>query len=364
MKKRCLFIDRDGTLVKEPDDEQVDSIGKIIFLPGVFTQLGRISSLLDYELVMVSNQDGLGTVSFPEDTFWPAHNFILEALKSEGIEFSDILIDRSFPSDNLPTRKPGIALLKNYLESEEYNLEESFVIGDRETDMQLAANLGCKGLGIGAEFKSEVAISFPGWKEIAEYLFKIQRSARIIRNTKETRISLELFLDGSGTSNISTGIGFFDHMIDQIARHASVDISLIVKGDLEVDEHHTIEDTALVLGEGFKRALGNKRGISRYGFELPMDDSHAKVLLDFGGRPWFIWKADFKREMIGSMPTELFSHFFKSFSDAAKCNLHIEAEGDNEHHKIEAIFKAFARAIRMAISNIGGESIPSTKGML
>lgn len=364
MKRKCLFIDRDGTLVKEPHDEQVDALEKISFVPGVFTGLSKIANQLDYKLVLVSNQDGLGTDSFPENTFWPAHDFILEALKGEGINFTDQLIDRSFPNENKPTRKPETGMFGDYLNNDLYDIPNSFVIGDRETDMELAENLGCKGLGIGCEFLSAAAIPLPGWKEISEYLFAIQRTAMVIRNTRETRIRLDLAIDGSGKSEISTGIGFFDHMLDQISRHAGVDIVLNMEGDLDVDEHHTIEDVGLVLGEAFRRALGKKRGINRYGFELPMDDSRAKVLIDFGGRPWFIWDAEFKREMIGKMPTELFSHFFKSFSDAAQCNLQIEATGENEHHKIEAIFKAFSRAIRMAVSRGEDQQVPSTKDII
>lgn len=364
MKKRCLFIDRDGTLVEEPFDEQVDALDKIRFLPGVFSQLGKIAQQLDYELVLVSNQDGLGTDSFPEDTFWPSHNFILEALKREGIEFKEQLVDRSFEEENSASRKPGIGMFGAYVNNDNYDIPNSFVIGDRESDMKLGENLGCKSLGIGSNFISKSALPFAGWKEIANYLFSIQRRAIVVRNTQETKISLDLYIDGYGQKEISTGIAFFDHMLDQICRHAGVDMLLNVDGDLEVDEHHTIEDTALVLGEAFRKALGDKRGISRYGFELPMDDSRAKVLIDFGGRPWFIWEAEFKREMVGKMPTELFSHFFKSFSDAAQCNLQIYASGDNEHHKIEAIYKAFARAIKMAVSKSDDQRIPSTKETL
>jgi len=361
MKRKCLFIDRDGTLVKEPLDEQVDALDKIRFVPGVFTYLSKIAKQLDYKLVLVSNQDGLGTESFPENAFWPSHNFIIEALKGEDIIFADQLIDRSFPNENKVTRKPGIGMFGDYVNSDKYDIPNSFVIGDRETDMELAEKLGCKGLGIGGEFLSNVAIPLQGWKEIFEYLIVIQRTAVVIRNTRETKIRLNLAIDGFGKSDISTGIGFFDHMLEQISRHAGVDIVLNVEGDLDVDEHHTIEDTGLVLGEAFRIALGKKRGINRYGFELPMDDSKAKVLIDFGGRPWFIWDAEFKRELIGKMPTELFSHFFKSFSDAAQCNLQIEASGENEHHKIEAIFKAFSRAIRMAVIRGDNQQVPSTK---
>ncbi len=357
MKKRCLFIDRDGTLVAEPPDEQVDSFDKIRFLPGVFTHLNRIATQLSFELVLVTNQDGLGTDSFPEDDFWPVHHFIMDTLKNEGIIFSDELIDRSFPEEQLPTRKPGTEMLKKYLEDSEYDLARSYVIGDRQSDIQLAENLGAKGILIAPN-------AFAGWNEIAEFLFKSDRQATIQRNTKETQIRLELALDGTGQTDIESGIGFFDHMLDQICRHAQIDLNLKVAGDLEVDEHHTVEDTALALGEAFKIALGNKKGLTRYGFALPMDDSKAEVLLDFGGRPWFTWQAEFTREKIGTCPTELFSHFFKSFSDTAQCNLRIEAEGQNEHHKIEAIFKAFARAIRMAIQRDGTDLLPSTKDVL
>lgn len=364
MKKRYLFVDRDGTLVAEPEDEQVDAFTKLKFLPGVFTELGRICRETDYDLVMVTNQDGLGTPSFPEETFWPVHQFILEALQGEGIVFSEVLIDRSFPADNLPTRKPRTGLLTAYLNNPEVDLAGSFVIGDRETDMQLAENLGCKGLGIGASFRSPAAVPVDSWKDIAAFLLRENRQATVVRETRETRIRLDLSLDGAGSSSVSTGLGFFDHMLDQICRHGRIEMNLMVEGDLEVDEHHTVEDTGLVLGEAFRKALGDKRGISRYGFELPMDDSDARVLIDFGGRPYFKWKADFRREKVGDVPTELFSHFFKSFSDAAACNLHIRASGENEHHKIEAIFKAFARALRMAVSQDGGGDIPSTKEVI
>lgn len=364
MKRKYLFIDRDGTLVAEPPDEQVDSFEKIRFLPGVFTALNKITKQLDYKLVLVSNQDGLGTDSFPESDFWPVHSFIMETFRGQGILFEEELIDRSFPEEKLPTRKPGTGMFSNYLNQEDVDLPNSFVIGDRETDMELAQNLGCKGLGLGSDFTSEAAIPLVNWEEIAAYLFSIQRKAAVIRNTRETKISIELALDGRSQAAISTGIGFFDHMLDQIAKHSGIDLKIKVLGDLEVDEHHSVEDTGLALGEAFRMALGDKRGISRYGFEVPMDDSRAKVLIDFGGRPWFIWKAEFRREMIGQMPTELFSHFFKSFSDAARCNLQIEAEGENEHHKIEAVFKAFARAIKMAIRVGSDPGIPSTKGVL
>ncbi len=357
MKRRCLFIDRDGTLISEPPDEQVDAFSKVSFLPGVFTHLSRIANELDYELVLVTNQDGLGTDAFPEDSFWPVHNFIMETLENEGIVFSDTLIDRSFPDEGLSTRKPGTGMMAKYFDSDIYDLERSWVIGDRESDVELAENLGCGGLLIRSD-------SFPEWKEIADFLFQSERQVFVERFTRETKIRLQLSLDGRGRSEVSTGIGFFDHMLDQISRHAGVDLKLKVEGDLYVDEHHTVEDTALVLGEAFQKALGNMKGVARYGFELPMDESRAKVLIDFGGRPFLVWDADFRREKIGSFPTELFSHFFKSFSDSARCNLHIEARGSNEHHKIEAVFKSFARAIRMAIMRDIRGQLPSTKGMI
>ena len=357
MKRRCLFIDRDGTLIAEPPDEQVDEFSKVSFLPGVFIHLSRIAGELDYELVLVTNQDGLGTDAFPEDSFWPVHNFIMETLKNEGIVFSDILIDRSFEDEGKPTRKPGTGMMAKYFDCDKYDLERSWVIGDRESDIELAGNLGCGGLLIRSD-------AYRGWKEIADFLFRSERQVSVERYTSETKISLQLSLDGGGESDISSGIGFFDHMLDQISRHAGVDLKLKVKGDLHVDEHHTVEDTALVLGEAFRKALGNMKGVNRYGFELPMDESRAKVLIDFGGRPCLVWDADFRREQIGSFPTELFSHFFKSFSDSAGCNLHIEARGSNEHHKIEAVFKSFARALRMAVRQDFNGQLPSTKGMI
>ena len=374
--KKVLFIDRDGTLAMEPKDFQLDSLDKLIFYPEVFTYLGRIARELDYELVMITNQDGLGTNSFPEDTFWPTHNFLLKSFKNEGVIFENILIDKSFPEEKAPTRKPQIGLLTEYLNSENYDLHNSFVIGDRVTDMELASNLGAKGLflcnndRLGEEesglYPSEViALKTTKWKEIYSFLKLEQRIVTQRRITKETRINMKLNLDGSGISHIDSGIVFFDHMLDQLARHGGIDLELIVKGDLEVDEHHTIEDTAIVLGEGFAAALGDKLGIERYGFCLPMDDCLAQVSIDFGGRNWLVWKAEFKREMIGKMPTEMFMHFFKSFSDAAKANLNIKAEGINEHHKIEAIFKAFAKAIKSAIKRDSDKMIlPSTKGSL
>ena len=374
--KKVLFIDRDGTLAMEPKDFQLDSLDKLIFYPEVFTYLGRIARELDYELVMITNQDGLGTNSFPEDTFWPTHNFLLKSFKNEGVVFENILIDKSFPEEKAPTRKPQIGLLTEYLNSENYDLHNSFVIGDRVTDMELASNLGAKGLFLcnndklgqeeSGQYPSEViALKTTKWKEIYSFLKLEQRIVTQRRITKETRINMKLNLDGSGKSHIDSGIVFFDHMLDQLARHGGIDLELIVKGDLEVDEHHTIEDTAIVLGEGFAAALGDKLGIERYGFCLPMDDCLAQVSIDFGGRNWLVWKAEFKREMIGKMPTEMFMHFFKSFSDAAKANLNIKAEGINEHHKIEAIFKAFAKAIKSAIKRDSDKMIlPSTKGSL
>ena len=374
--KKVLFIDRDGTLAMEPEDFQLDSLDKLIFYPEVFTYLGRIARELDYELVMITNQDGLGTNSFPEDTFWPTHNFLLKSFKNEGVIFENILIDKSFPEEKAPTRKPEIGLLTEYMNSENYDLHNSFVIGDRVTDMELASNLGAKGLflsnndRLGEEesglYPSEViALKTTKWKEIYSFLKLKQRIVTQRRITKETSINMKLNLDGSGKSHIDSGIVFFDHMLDQLARHGGIDLELIVKGDLEVDEHHTIEDTAIVLGEAFAAALGDKLGIERYGFCLPMDDCLAQVSIDFGGRNWLVWKAEFKREMIGKMPTEMFMHFFKSFSDAAKANLNIKAEGINEHHKIEAIFKAFAKAIKSAIKRDSDKMIlPSTKGSL
>ena len=362
--KKILFLDRDGTLVIEPPiDYQLDSLEKLEFYPGVFQWLSRISYELDYELVMVTNQDGLGTDSFPEETFWPAQNKIIQAFKNEGIEFSEILIDKSFPEENAPTRKPGTGLLNKYIFGN-YDLENSFVIGDRISDMKLAENLGCQGIFIGENCKEKVVLSTKKWKDIYQYLKSKPRKSSVYRKTNETEISIELNLDGTGKNSISTGLGFFDHMLEQISKHAGIDLNINILGDLQVDEHHTVEDLALALGEAFFEALGNKKGIERYGFLLPMDDCLAQVAIDFGGRPWLVWEANFKREKIGEMPTEMFFHFFKSFSDTAKCNLNIKAEGQNEHHKIEAIFKAFAKSIKMAISKTNQFSIPSTKGVL
>ena len=355
--KRLLFIDRDGTLIKEPADEQIDSFEKLEFVEGVFRNLGFIRKNLDFEFVMVSNQDGLGTDSFPEDTFWPVHNFILQTLKGEGIEFDNILIDRHFPEDNHPCRKPGTGMLTEYINNPEYDLANSYVIGDRETDAQLAVNLGCKALILG---KDDIT-----WEKIAEILFAGERTAEITRTTHETDITVRINLDGTGKCDIQTGLGFFDHMLEQIGRHGMMDLYVRCNGDLHVDEHHSIEDTGIVLGECLLKALGDKRGIERYGYTLPMDDCLCQVALDFGGRPWLVWDAEFHREKVGEMPTEMFLHFFKSVSDAAKMNLNIKAEGENEHHKIEGIFKAFARSVRMAVKrDIYHYQLPSTKGAL
>ena len=372
--KRALFIDRDGTLVIEPPvDYQLDSLEKLVFYPKVFRNLYFIRKQLDFEFVMVTNQDGLGTDSFPEDTFWPAHDKMLKTLEGEGIRFDDILIDRSSPEENSPNRKPRTGMLGRYL-SGEYDLANSYVIGDRLTDMQLAANLGAKGIWLRPDddearqlLTENTAISpvliTDDWDRITEYLFAGERRATIRRTTKETDIFVEVNLDGHGRTEISTGLGFFDHMLDQIGKHSGIDLTVRVKGDLEVDEHHTIEDTAIALGEALLKALGDKRGIERYGYCLPMDDCLCSVALDFGGRPWLVWDAAFHREKVGDMPTEMFLHFFKSLSDAARMNLNIKAEGTNEHHKIEGIFKALARSIKMAIRrDIYRYELPSTKG--
>lgn len=377
--KKVLFIDRDGTLVLEPEDYQLDNFEKLEFYPETFSYMAKMARELDYELVMVTNQDGLGTASFPEDTFWPVQKFILKALENEGVRFSEIIIDKTFPEDNAETRKPRTGLLTKYLESDEYDMENSYVIGDRLTDMELAKNLGAKGIFISTHeelgsneiseekenVKQVVVLETEKWKDIYEFLKVKNRTAEISRKTNETDIFIRVNLDGSGKSQIDTGIKFFDHMLDQIARHGLMDLEIKVDGDLEVDEHHTIEDTAIALGEVFSRALGNKLGIERYGFYLPMDDSLAQVAIDFGGRNWLVWDADFKREMIGQMPTEMFYHFFKSFTDGAKANLNIKAEGTNEHHKIEAIFKAFAKAMKAAVKRDPEKMfLPSTKGLL
>ncbi|MFT6166198.1 MAG: imidazoleglycerol-phosphate dehydratase/histidinol-phosphatase [Vicingaceae bacterium] len=361
--KKVLFIDRDGTLVIEPPvDFQLDSLEKLEFYPDVFQGLAKIYKELDYELVMVTNQDGLGTESFPEDTFWPAQNKIIEAFKNEGVNFSEILIDKSFALDNAPTRKPKTGLLNQYIYGD-YDLANSYVIGDRATDMELARNLKSKSIFIGSGNK-EATFNTISWNEIYSYLKALPRKGIVTRVTNETNISIEVNLDGSGLSTISTGIGFFDHMLEQVSKHGNIDLNISVTGDLEIDEHHTIEDVALTLGEAFIKALGPKKAIERYGFLLPMDDCLAQVAIDFGGRPWLVWETEFKREMVGEMPTEMFMHFFKSFSDAAKCNLNIKAEGENEHHKIEAIFKAFAKAIKIAKTKTENYQVPSTKGTL
>ena len=378
MAKKVLFIDRDGTIIKETVDEQIDSFEKMIFYPKCIPYLSKIAKELDFELVMITNQDGLGSPGFPEDTFWPVHNFIMNTYENEGVVFDKVFIDKTFSSEKAPTRKPGTALLTAYF-SEEYDLENSFVIGDRLTDVELAKNLGSKAIFINdntnlgtaeisvkqEELSSYIALETNDWQKIYEFLKLEARTASIERKTNETDITINLNLDGTGKSNISTGIAFFDHMLDQIARHGQIDLSIAVTGDLEVDEHHTIEDTAIALGEVFAKSLGNKLGIERYGFCLPMDDCLAQVAIDFGGRNWLVWNAEFKREMIGQMPTEMFYHFFKSFTDGAKCNLNIKAEGTNEHHKIEAIFKAFAKAIKAAIKRDTEKMLlPTTKGML
>ena len=361
--KKVLFIDRDGTLVIEPPvDYQLDSLEKLEFYPGVFQGLSKIVEQLDYEFVMDTNQDGLGTSSFPEDTFWPAQNKIIEAFINEGVEFSEVLIDKSFPEDKAPTRKPRTGLLQKYIYGN-YDLENSYVIGDRATDIELAINLNCKSVFIG-ESNEDATISTTNWNEIFAYLKAKPRVGQVTRVTKETNIFVEINLDGNGQNELSTGIGFFNHMLEQIAKHGNIDVTVKVDGDLEIDEHHTIEDVAITLGEAFIKALGSKKAIERYGFLLPMDDCLAQVAIDFGGRPWLVWDVDFKREMIGEMPTEMFMHFFKSFADASKCNVNIQAQGDNEHHKIEAIFKAFAKAIKMAVSKTETYTIPSTKGKL
>lgn len=378
MGKKVLFIDRDGTIIKETVDEQIDAFEKMVFYPKVFTYLGKIAKELDYELVMITNQDGLGTDIFPENTFWPVHNFIIKAFESEGVNFDNVFIDRTFPKDNANTRKPGTGMLTSYF-SDDYDLANSFVIGDRLTDVELAKNLGAKGifindethLGTGEitvkreELDEYIALESNDWEKIYEFLKLENRVAEITRKTNETDIYIKINLDGTGKSDINTGLAFFDHMLDQLARHGQMDLEIRVDGDLEVDEHHTIEDTAIALGELFSKALGNKLGIERYGFALPMDDCLAQVAIDFGGRNWLVWDTEFKREKVGDMPTEMFMHFFKSFTDGAKANLNIKAEGTNEHHKIEAIFKAFAKSIKMAVKRDAEKMVlPSTKGML
>ena len=376
--KKVLFIDRDGTIIKETADEQIDAFEKLEFYPKSFAFLGKIAKELDYELVMITNQDGLGTPSFPEETFWPIQNFILKSFGNEGVVFSNIFLDRTFPHENANTRKPGTGLLTAYF-SEEYDLANSFVIGDRLTDMELAKNLGSKGIFINdntnlgtdeisvkrEELNDVIALENNDWEKIYEFLKLDERMAEITRKTNETDIYIKLNLDGTGIGKIDTGLPFFDHMLDQLARHGQMDLEIKVEGDLQVDEHHTIEDTGIALGEVFQKALGNKLGIERYGFCLPMDDCLAQVAIDFGGRNWLVWETEFKREMIGQMPTEMFNHFFKSFTDGAKANLNIKAEGTNEHHKIEAIFKAFAKAMKMAVKrDVEKMVLPSTKGVL
>lgn len=376
--KKVLFIDRDGTLIKETKDEQIDAFDKLDFYPNVFQYLSKIAKELDFELVMVTNQDGLGTEAFPENTFWPVHDFIIKTFHAEGILFKEQCIDRTFAKDNASTRKPNTGMLISYMTSE-YDLANSFVIGDRLTDMELAKNLGCKGIFINdetylgtneisvnqEELNAYIALETNSWERIYTFLKTRDRTGYLERTTQETQIKMALNLDGTGQSNIQTGIPFFDHMLDQIAKHGQLDLNIQVSGDLEVDEHHTIEDTAIALGNLFEIALGNKLGMERYGFCLPMDDCLAQVAIDFGGRNWLVWEAQFKREMIGHMPTEMFMHFFKSFTDGAKCNLNIKAEGTNEHHKIEAIFKAFAKAIKMAVKrDVNKMILPSTKGVL
>jgi len=379
MKQKVLFIDRDGTMVLEPSDYQLDSFEKLEFYPKVFQYLGKIAAELDFELVMVTNQDGLGTDSHPEVNFWPVHNLVMKSFENEGVVFKEVLIDKTFPHENAPTRKPATGLLTKYINNPDYDLENSFVIGDRITDVELAKNLSAKAIFINkdealgsseissktAELDAVIVLKTTDWKTIYEFLKLAERSASIERKTNETDIYINLNLDGTGKSKIDTGISFFDHMLDQIARHGQMDLEITVKGDLEVDEHHTIEDTAIALGEVFAKAIGNKLGIERYGFCLPMDDCLAQVAIDFGGRNWLVWETEFKREMVGKMPTEMFYHFFKSFSDGAKANINIKAEGTNEHHKIEAIFKAFAKAIKVAVKRDPEKMIlPSTKGML
>jgi imidazoleglycerol-phosphate dehydratase / histidinol-phosphatase len=379
--KKILFIDRDGTLIKEaPPTYQLDDFSKLEFYPDMFFYLRKIATELDFELVMVTNQDGLGTASFPEETFWPLHNLLMKSLENEKIFFADVIIDKTLPEENAPTRKPAIGLLTKYINNPEYDLANSFVIGDRITDMQLAKNLNCKGLwlnidaALGAgeindsvdDVKNNVVVlETTNWESIYNYLKLPPRVVTHQRNTNETKITVTVNLDGTGIANNKTGLPFFDHMLDQLARHGNIDLAVECNGDLHIDEHHSIEDTGIALGEAMAKALGDKRGIERYGFLLPMDDCLAQVAIDFGGRSWIVWEAEFKREKIGEMPTEMFFHFFKSFSDAAKCNLNIKADGENEHHKIESIFKAFAKTIKMAVKrDVNNNSLPSTKGIL
>ena len=378
--RKLLFIDRDGTLIKEaPPTYQIDTFEKLVFYPDMFVWIKRIANELDYELVMITNQDGLGTATYPEETFWPIQNFILKTLENEGVIFSNIHIDKTYASENAPTRKPDTGMLMQYLNNPEYDIEGSFVIGDRVTDVQLAKNLGCKAIWINNDaslgaaeitnditsLQSTIALETSNWKPIYEFLKLGQRIIQHERNTNETKIQLRMNLDGKANAQINTGLNFFNHMLEQLSRHSGIDITLKSEGDLHIDEHHTIEDTAITLGEAFAKALGNKKGIERYGFTLPMDDCLAQVAIDFGGRNWLVWHSEFKREKIGDMPTEMFYHFFKSFSDAAKCNLYIKAEGENEHHKIESIFKALAKAIKAAIRrDPDNQQLPSTKGIL
>ncbi len=379
--RKVLFIDRDGTLIKEaPPTYQLDNFSKLEFYPDMFWYMRKIAAELDYELVMITNQDGLGTDSFPEDTFWPLQNFVMTSLENERIIFDEVLIDRSFPAENKPTRKPGTGLLTKYINNPAYDLQHSFVIGDRITDIQLAKNLGCKGIWLNIDAslgaaeisddvaflrKEVIALESPHWEAVYNFLKMPARFVSHTRNTNETKIGIEMNIDGTGASQISTGLHFFDHMLHQLSRHSGIDLKLTCNGDLDIDEHHTIEDTAITLGEAFAKALGNKRGIDRYGFLLPMDDSLAQVAIDFGGRSWLVWKVKFKRNRVGDVPTEMFEHFFKSFSDAAKCNLNIKAKADNEHHKIESVFKAFAKAIKMAVKrDITNNQLPTTKGIL
>jgi imidazoleglycerol-phosphate dehydratase / histidinol-phosphatase len=378
--RKILFIDRDGTLIKEaPPTYQVDTFDKLEFYPDMFTWMKKIATELDYELVMVTNQDGLGTESYPESIFWPIQNFVLKSLENEGIIFNNIHIDKTFAADKALTRKPGIGMLTQYLSNEEYDINGSYVIGDRITDVQMAKNLNCKAIWLNNDetlgaaeitndmttLRASIALETTNWRSIYEFLKLGQRIISHQRNTNETKISIDLNLDGTGHSNIKTGLNLFNHMLEQLSRHSGVDIAINVQGDLHIDEHHTIEDTAIALGEAFAAALGTKKGIERYGFTLPMDDCLAQVAIDFGGRNWLVWQADFKREKIGDVPTEMFYHFFKSFSDAAKSNLNIKAEGENEHHKIESIFKAFAKAIKSAIKrDPENQELPSTKGIL
>ncbi|HQQ97804.1 MAG TPA: bifunctional histidinol-phosphatase/imidazoleglycerol-phosphate dehydratase HisB [Cyclobacteriaceae bacterium] len=371
--KRVLFIDRDGTIIMEPADQQIDSLEKLEFYPGVIYALRTLTLSHQYELVMVTNQDGLGTPSFPEETFWPAHSKMMKTLEGEGVIFTKVFIDKSLPAENKHTRKPGTGMLQEYLQGN-YDLANSYVIGDRLTDVELAKNLGAKSILISSRDQSadlndrkltpNCALVTPSWETIVQHLLTPHRSATVHRKTKETDIQVSVALDGTGKADIQTGLGFFDHMLEQIARHGRIDLSVKAAGDLHIDEHHTIEDTGLALGEAIFKALGDKRGIERYGFCLPMDDCLAQVALDFGGRPWLVWDAEFKREKIGEMPTEMFMHFFKSFSDASRSNLNIQATGTNEHHKIESIFKCFARALRLAIRLDGTTDLPSTKGTL